>query len=169
MAKALIGLGSNLGDGRRNLLAAWRMLGDTTGISLGRLSHPYRSKPLGFASPNWFTNAVGFVDTELTPGALLARLLAVEKSLGRDRGLGMDRTVDLDLLDYDGQLLNAAELTLPHPGMAQRPFVLAPLVELAPEWQHPVRKESAAQMLARLHDPDQVATPLAWPEGELLP
>lgn len=169
MPQALIGLGSNLGDGPQNLLAAWRMLGDTTGISLGRLSHPYRSKPLGFDSPNWFTNAVGFVETALTPGALLAWLLAVEKALGRDRQGGMDRTVDLDLLDYDGQLLQDAELTLPHPGIAHRPFVLAPLAELAPEWRHPKHKESADQMLARLHDPDQEATPMAWPEGELLP
>lgn len=169
MAQALIGLGSNLGDGPQNLLAAWRLLGAEPGISLGRLSHPYRSKPLGFASPNWFTNAVGFVETELTPGALLTRLLGVEKALGRDRQAGMDRTVDLDLLDYAGQLRNESELTLPHPGIAHRPFVLAPLVELAPEWQHPTHKESAAQLLARLHDPDQEATPMAWPEGELLP
>lgn len=169
MAKALIGLGSNLGDTPRNLLAAWRLLAAVPGVSLVCLSRPYRSKPLGFASPNWFTNAVGFVHTELTPVALLARLLAVEKALGRDRRSGMDRIVDLDLLDYDGQQVNEATLTLPHPGITHRPFVLAPLAELAPEWQHPVDKKSAAQLLARLHDPDQEATPIAWPEGEPCP
>ena len=169
MARALIGLGSNLGDGRQNLLAARHQLGATPEINLDRLSQPYRSKPLGYDSPHWFTNAVGFVNTKLTPTTLLARLLAVEKALGRDRRIGLDRIIDLDLLDYDGRLVHEADLTLPHPGIPHRLFVLAPLARLAPDWRHPVYKESAAQLLARLHDPDQEATPLDWPAGEPRP
>src|SRR5205085_3008014 len=96
-------------------------------------------------------NAVAAVATALEPAALLDRLLALEARFGRIRGApNADRTLDLDLLDFDGRQLQTEILVLPHPRLHQRRFVLAPLCELAPEWRHPVLGLTAAALLARL-------------------
>jgi 2-amino-4-hydroxy-6-hydroxymethyldihydropteridine diphosphokinase len=130
-----IGLGSNLGDSRRQLLAAWNLLGATPGVSLIRLSSPYRSAPVDMASGNWFTNAVGEIRADLPPLDLLRRLLAIEAAMGRRRypektGY-QDRTLDLDLLYYGGLKLATPDIYLPHPRRRERLFVLEPLAEIA--------------------------------------
>ena len=136
--QCFIGLGSNLGDGQANLLAAWQRLGQVPGITLTRLSSPYRTEPVDLDTEHWFTNSVGEITTTLSPTKLLTAMLAIEAELGRDRTLTKDRPVDLDLLFYGNMMLHSPSLTVPHPQIANRLFVLAPLTELAPEFVHPV-------------------------------
>ncbi|MFA7348283.1 MAG: 2-amino-4-hydroxy-6-hydroxymethyldihydropteridine diphosphokinase [Desulfurivibrionaceae bacterium] len=135
--QAFIGLGSNLGDTQGNLLLAWQRLGQVAGIRLLRLSSPYRTEPVGMDTDHWFTNAVGEITTTLSPTELLAAMLAIEAEMGRDRTLTQDRPVDLDLLYYGDLMIQSLALTVPHPRIASRLFVLAPLAELAPEHVHP--------------------------------
>jgi len=150
MVTAYIGLGSNLGNCRKNLLQAWIGLGEVKGVNTLALSKPYRSEPVGMESKNWFINAVGSLQTSLQPEVLLAKMLAVEAGLGRKRdaqGKTVDRSIDMDLLYWDDRICNSAKLLLPHPEIANRLFVLLPLAEIAPELIHPVLKKTSLEML----------------------
>jgi 2-amino-4-hydroxy-6-hydroxymethyldihydropteridine diphosphokinase len=150
MVTAYIGLGSNLGKRRENLLRAWVKLGSGKGIKPLVLSSPYSSEPVGMESTNWFINAVGSLQTSLQPHELLAEMLAVEASLGRKRGLQgtpEDRPVDLDLLYWGDRVSHDPRVVLPHPEIANRLFVLLPLAEIGPEWRHPVSKKTTLEML----------------------
>ncbi len=160
MAHAFIGLGSNLGDGRENLSLAWKKLTTTTGRSIG-LSSPYLTEPVGMESDYLFTNAVGLLETGLDPKSLLAAMLDLEKQMGRDRKKGKDRKVDLDLLFYDDLVMNTTSLVLPHPEIANRLFVLAPLAELVPEHSHPLLQKTAEQMLQDLAG-EKGVTQMSW-------
>lgn len=151
MARAFIGLGSNLGDGRQNLLLAWRKLQEEAGVALA-LSPPFLTEPVGMKSDFLFTNAVGILETELTPDVLLEKMLAVEALLGRDRQKGKDRTVDLDLLYYDDVVMKKHALSLPHPEIENRLFVLAPLANVAPDHIHPVLGQTTREMLEKRAD-----------------
>lgn len=150
MSLVFLGLGSNLGDGRANLQEAWRRLKAIPGLMPLALSHPYESAALGMTSAQLFTNAVGVGETTLTPQALLEVLLQTESAMGRDRSQGMDRVIDLDILLYDTWVLKTPTLTIPHPEMANRLFVLAPLCELAPDHLHPITGLTSRQMEGRL-------------------
>lgn len=145
-----LGLGSNLGDSRRILLQAWQQLGDEAGLSTLALSAPYASDPVGMESDNRFLNAVGMLETDLVPEALLSLLQQVEKGFGRDKKTGdggyQDRLLDLDILYYGDRVLTASKLVLPHPHIAGRLFVLAPLVEIDPEHRDPVTGQTAEAM-----------------------
>ena len=170
MALAFIGLGSNLGDGRANLLAAWERLGRAPGIVPLAISSPYRTSPvakpgLGALADRPFINAAAALATTLSPGELLARLLALEEEMGRDRGQGPDRVIDLDLLYHDDARVSTPELTLPHPEIARRLFVLLPLAEIAPDHLHPETGKSTRRMLRELDPAGQSAERLAWEEG----
>ena len=170
MKTAYIGLGSNLGDSLCTLRAAWQDVGSHPGISVGHLSSPYRSEPVGMVSANWFINAVGLLRTTLPPLALLSHLLAVEQRFGRQRDEGavgyQDRTLDLDLLLYDDLLLSHQQLVLPHPELHRRLFVLLPLCELAPELRHPSLGLTMRELLqARQAESDHaVCLRAAWPQ-----
>jgi len=157
---AYIGLGSNLGEKEANLLEAWARLGKVGGVRLVRLSGFYCTEPVGMETPFWFVNAVGVVATSLPPEKLLDALLAIEGELGRDRSLGCDRVIDLDLLLYGDLVRESENLSVPHPRMHERFFVLAPLVELAPDLVHPVLKRTMAELLRGL--------PLKAPRGTRL-
>jgi len=148
--QGFIGLGSNLGDGQGNLLLAWQRLGEVTGISLVRLSSPYRTEPVGMNTDHWFTNAVGEIATTLSPAELLTAMLAIEAEMGRDRALTQDRVVDLDLLYYGDLMIQSPTLTVPHPRIAHRLFVLAPLAEVAPAQVHPLLGRTSLELCRAL-------------------
>ena len=157
MPTAYIALGSNLdselGTRKETLSAAIRRLG-----CLGRVaarSSLYETEPVGYRDQPAFLNAVVALDTQLEPLALLRELLAIERESGRDRTHGPlkgPRTLDLDLLLMGDRVFADEELSLPHPALAQRRFVLAPLAEIAPELRHPESNQTMADLLALLPD-----------------
>lgn len=136
-AIALIGLGANLGDPARQLAEAVRRLGGAGQVVA--TSSLYRTAPVGGVDQPEFLNAVCALRTELGPEGLLAAMQAIEAELGRVREVRWGpRSIDLDLLDYQGVVRETPGLTLPHPEMHRRAFVLVPLAEVAPGWLHPV-------------------------------
>lgn len=138
MALALLGLGGNVGDVRATLDRAVADLCDGTAVKLLARSSDYETPPWGVTDQPAFVNLCLRIETSLTPRDLLARALAVEASLGRDRATGRrwgPRPVDIDILAYGDLVLHDADLTVPHPRMAERAFVLVPLMEIAPDWR----------------------------------
>ena len=134
MPTAFLGLGSNIGEAIRNLRRALDALRRTRGVEVVRASSVYISEPIGSSDQPDFANAVAMVRTDLSPRRLLDCALRVEKSLGRDRTERWGpRVIDIDILLYDGLRIEEEGLTIPHPRMAERLFVLAPLAEIAPE------------------------------------
>jgi len=134
--EALIGLGGNIGDARKAIGQAVAMLCDGTAVRLDARSSDYRTPPWGVTDQPAFVNAVIAVATSLAPRDLFARAVAVERALGRDRAGERrwgPRVIDLDLLAYDDLVLHDAALTLPHPRLFERAFVLVPLAEIAPD------------------------------------
>jgi 2-amino-4-hydroxy-6-hydroxymethyldihydropteridine diphosphokinase len=151
----LIGIGSNLASRQYATPAdtAEAAIADlpSLGIDVVARSRWYRSEPVPASGQPWFVNAVAAVTSALEPAALLDRLLTLETRFGRVRSVpNADRTLDLDLLDYDGSQLQTEILVLPHPRLHVRRFVLAPLCELVPEWRHAVLGLTAAALLAQL-------------------
>jgi 2-amino-4-hydroxy-6-hydroxymethyldihydropteridine diphosphokinase len=132
--KAFIGLGANLGDRRASLDRALELLnGDSVWVVA--VSRYRETEPVGYTDQPRFLNAAALVETELSPGELLDRLLAIERELGRVRGEGPrfgPRTIDLDLLLYDDEIIAKPRLSVPHPRLHERRFVLEPLHELEP-------------------------------------
>lgn len=148
---AYVALGSNLGDRMatlRSAIAALRQLG-----SVDAISSFYETAPVGLVEQPDFLNAVVALRTALPPQELMTELLRVEQQHGRDRGAPVPkgpRTLDLDLLSYGEIVMETPTLTLPHPSLAERRFVLVPLTEFAPQWRHPVSGKTAAILLSEL-------------------
>jgi 2-amino-4-hydroxy-6-hydroxymethyldihydropteridine diphosphokinase len=169
---ACIGLGSNLGDSLALLARAWQRLDAHPRVAAAALSSPYRTAPVDMDSSNWFVNAAGLLHTSLSPLELLAFLQEVENEFGRIRRPGstghQDRTLDLDLLLFDDRILDTPVLTLPHPAMHQRGFVLVPLAEIAPGCRHPRLQSSVVDLLARLRTSGGVTgiTAAQWAPGD---
>lgn len=144
-----IGLGSNLGAREKNITAALGALQTTREIDVLKVSSLYETKPEG-GPPNQpkYINAVAHIRTVLSPERLLTVCQNIEGSLGRKRAVRWGpRTIDLDLLCYDDEIRVDPDLTLPHPLMHERAFVLKPLVEVAPDLVHPVLQQSAKSIL----------------------
>lgn len=161
--RAFISLGSNLGDRRENLCEAIRRLSPFGKVT--RTSSFYETEPVEMTEQPWFVNAVLEFSTELAPVALLRRLLEVERSMGRERNVPKGpRNIDLDLLLYDDESVNTVDLSLPHPALHERRFVLEPLVEIAPEAWHPTLRKPAWKLLEML--PSTSAVRRAKVEGE---
>ena len=134
MARVYIGLGSNLVDPAAQVQRALAALDALPQTRLLQASSLYRSAPVGYLDQPDFINAVALVETQLAPHALLDALLALEKDNGRTREFkDAPRTLDLDVLLYDDLVLHEVGLTLPHPQMHKRAFVLQPLLEIAPD------------------------------------
>lgn len=147
--RAYVGMGSNLGDRAGNLLLALRGM-TAAGLSVARLSSAYETEPVGvFEEQPAFLNMVAELAAPLPePEELLRLLLDIERSLGRSRERPLaPRTLDLDLLLYGGETAATDALTLPHPRLHLRRFVLAPLAELIPDARHPARAETFAELL----------------------
>jgi len=155
----LIGIGSNLAAADfaspLDTASAAVALLSSVGITVVRRSRWYKSQPVPPSDQPWYVNGVVAVETALAPPALLEALLAVEAGFGRRRlAPNAARTLDLDLLDYNGTQCVSERLVLPHPRLHERRFVLAPLAEIAPQWCHPRSGKTAAELLAAL-SPEQ--------------
>ena len=151
-----LSLGSNVGDRLDNIQRACRMLCDV-GIALRRTSSIYETEPVDKTDQPWFLNSVVEVATTVTPISLLHRLEAIEAKLGRERVVpNGPRTIDIDILLYGEVVASTDELTLPHPRMMQRRFVLEPLREIASTLTIPGTDKTVQQAYDELRDPAQV-------------
>ena len=150
MAEVYLGLGTNLGDKEANLDMAMEEIRKRVGEILS-LSAYYITEPWGFDSKNAFLNAVCKISTSLSPLDVLLTTQSIEKDLGRMKksvnGQYSDRPIDIDILLYDDIVLDSPNLTIPHPLMHQRTFVMEPLSEIAPELVHPVLHKNMKEIL----------------------
>jgi 2-amino-4-hydroxy-6-hydroxymethyldihydropteridine diphosphokinase len=162
----LLGLGANLGDPAAQLEEALRSLGESMRIT--GVSSAYRTQPVGFLEQPDFLNAVCRVEWEGTAAELLALTQRIEHRLGRVRSVrNAPRSIDIDLLDFGGLVLETEGLRLPHPGIPRRAFVLTPLAELAPDWRHPELDLTAGELLDAAGPLERVERvgPLGWRES----
>lgn len=163
---AYVALGSNLGNPLRQLRQARAGLAEV-GVVTGA-SSLYRTAPVGGppGQDDYLNAVVALRPTAPDPETLLNKLLGLEAGGGRTRTVRWAaRTLDLDLLAWDDLVLETSSLTLPHPRMMERAFVLAPLCELAATWRHPVTCQSACEMLASLDTSGVTRTTLSWHDG----
>ena len=152
MAIAYLSLGTNVGNKRRNMITAAALLAERVGDILA-LSGFYETEPWGFESENFFLNAAVKLKTSFSPLEVLQITQQIEKELGRtekSNGVYHDRIIDIDILLYEDEVLQIPELTLPHPLMHERKFVMDPLAEIAPFVVHPVLKERIIDLKERL-------------------
>jgi 2-amino-4-hydroxy-6-hydroxymethyldihydropteridine diphosphokinase len=148
-----LGLGSNIGDRDANLSAALRALAAI--VTVECVSSVYDTAPMLFTDQPRFHNLVCRATTSLTPDTLLHAVKEIERQLGRTSGPRYGpRVIDIDLLLYDRLIFNSAALTIPHPRIEERVFVLAPLAEICPTLMHPVLGETVAELLRRTPESD---------------
>jgi 2-amino-4-hydroxy-6-hydroxymethyldihydropteridine diphosphokinase len=164
MARALMSLGSSLGDRESNIASAIERL-RRMDLAPVRVSGVFETEPVGEAAgPAWFINVAALATTTLHPREALATCLHIERGLGRVRGIpGGPRTIDIDLLAWEDVIVRQGDLVLPHPRMHERRFVLEPLAEIAPDWKHPVLEKTVAEMLASLQGSEVVRRLKDWP------
>ena len=160
MARVVLITGGNVGDAERRLGEAAQLIDAEVGRVV-RHSRVYRTKAWGFEAED-FHNQVLVVESDLEPMRVLEAVNDIECRLGRDRSAEQEvkratgaryasRSIDIDILFYDDLVVESERLTLPHPRIAERGFVLEPLVEVAAEWQHPLCGESVKQMYEKLN------------------
>lgn len=148
MSKIYLGLGSNLGDQRANLETALQLLSEQ--VKIMKRSAFYESEPVGFADQPWFLNIVVEGETELDPEALLRFTQSIEAKMKRVKTVRFGpRTIDVDILLYEGETRETETLTIPHPRMKERAFVMVPLHEIAPDLR--VGSQTVREILEDLH------------------
>jgi 2-amino-4-hydroxy-6-hydroxymethyldihydropteridine diphosphokinase len=144
-----LSLGSNVGDREAQLREAegrLRKLGRVVAVSSF-----YETEPVEFTEQPWFLNCAVGLETSLTPEELMAAILGIEEEIGRRRVQNKGpRSIDIDILLFADALVESSEVTIPHPAMHQRRFVLEPLAEIAPEALHPILKKTIRELLDRL-------------------
>lgn len=153
MKQVFLGIGSNLGNREENLHTALCRIREEIGSVLIS-SSVYETEPWGFETDNQFLNIVVKVETKIEPPALLEALLGIEKSIGRirDKEQYSSRLIDIDILFYEDITIDLKNLKIPHPHLHERRFVLEPLVEIAPDFIHPVFKKSVFNILYICND-----------------
>ncbi|MAX17583.1 MAG: 2-amino-4-hydroxy-6-hydroxymethyldihydropteridine diphosphokinase [Nitrospina sp.] len=155
--KAFVGIGSNLGVPTENCEEAICLLNTSPKIEIVDRSNLYESEPVGKIPQNWFVNTTVAIKTSLDPESLLEELFKIENSLGRKRKEKWGpRIIDLDILVYENYVINSATLTLPHPEMTKRRFVLLPLSEFAGDYEHPIENKTISELLKELPENPQV-------------
>ncbi len=152
MNSVYLSLGSNLGDREASLLRALEYL-NTSGVRVVRQSSIYETEPQDFRDQPWFLNMVVEIETALSPAELLGRIHEIEGEMGRKRIVAKGpRTIDIDILFYGNVVIETPELTIPHPRLDERRFVLEPLAELAPDLIHPLTARIVRAMLSTADD-----------------
>lgn len=161
METAYLSIGSNVGDRELNLLRALAEIGTIEGLKITALSRFYETDPVGPVAQAAFLNAAIRIETTLSPRQLLAALQHIETDIFRRKRLVPQgpRTMDIDILFHGNRILGDAELTIPHPRLHERRFVLVPLAEIAPDLVHPISGKTVSELLAGLGD-SQGVTPL---------
>jgi 2-amino-4-hydroxy-6-hydroxymethyldihydropteridine diphosphokinase len=161
MTTAYIGIGSNLGDKLNNCRKSVEMTGRIPDTSVTAQSGFYRTEPVGVEGQDWYVNGVISLSTGLPAQDLLKNLLDIEHIMGRERKKKWDsRTIDLDILLYGQEVIKEKDLTVPHPLMHLRRFVLEPMVQLAPDLIHPILGKSMAGLLEDFREQGQDVIPL---------
>ena len=143
----ILSIGTNIGDRQANIANAITALGQIGKIVT--MSPIYTSEPWGFESENGFYNIALILETSLSPLDLLCATQQIERDLGRTAKTTTsytDRIIDIDIIDYNNQTIDTQTLTLPHKLMHKRNFVLYPLADIAPDWQHPILKLTATEL-----------------------
>ena len=171
MATAYLSLGSNVSNRLRYLKGAIRKIKESHEIAVRKVSSVYETQPVGYENQGWFLNLVLEAETTFDPFPLLERLLAIEGQMGRKREEKWGpRKIDIDILLYDNRIVNSYRLTIPHPRMHQRRFVLIPLTQIAPKLLHPLLKKSLEELLESCEDksiiklyPEKYKFPLQLP------
>ncbi|ELS03726.1 2-amino-4-hydroxy-6-hydroxymethyldihydropteridine pyrophosphokinase [Xenococcus sp. PCC 7305] len=150
--RCAIALGSNLGNSLATLEQTIKILGQTPGISLVAVSSWYRTEPVGPPQPDYL-NGCAVLNVEQTPEELLVLFQAIELQFGRIRSAETKwgaRTLDLDIILYGDLVIDNSVLTIPHPRMSERAFVLVPLAEIAADWQEPVSGKAIAHLVSKI-------------------
>jgi len=159
MALVYLCLGSNKGDRVGYLQQATSLLGEVEGIKIIRTSSFYETQPWHEQKTTWFVNAVIEIKTSLTAQELLAQCLRIERQLGRNREAECpsgDRTIDIDILFYDNQIIEEENLRIPHKYLHQRAFTLVPMLEINPYLVHPEFGKNLSQLHDELENPEMV-------------
>ena len=159
MARVFISLGSNIGDRLAYIQQAVSLLSMTDKIKIVKSSSFYETEPWGNKNQNWFVNAAVALDTELSPVELLKLCQSVEMQLGRNRvnqEKWSERTIDIDILMYDNLIMSNDILSIPHPYMHKRAFVLVPMLEVKSDLVHPVFKKTISELYDELEYPEDV-------------
>lgn len=161
MSIVYLSLGSNSGDRVGYLQQAASLIGAVKEINVITSSSFYETEPWRMVSENWFVNAVIQISTNLNPEELLKEIRRIEFQLGRRRdgansGKYADRTIDIDILFYDNLITCTDSLTIPHPLIHKRAFVLVPMLEIAQDFVHPLFKKTISDLYDELENPEQV-------------
>jgi 2-amino-4-hydroxy-6-hydroxymethyldihydropteridine diphosphokinase len=165
VAIVYLGLGSNLGDRKQNLVRALDLLSQQ--VEIEQISSIYETEPVGYKQQPLFLNAVCRVSVGLSPQNLLRLAKKIEAELGRTPAFpNAPRSIDIDILFYGDEVVSTRDLTIPHPRLVERAFVLVPLAEIAPELVHPANKKTVKKLLGDLGGVTGVSK---WAEaGELI-